>query len=115
MVNPAQPTTPPLNKPSPRMDLAIAARWEELLPWCILDAKRSSDPAESLHMLKTRHHARCVELLCHRISWLTIRFCELDHPRWHDGEFRQSLKEAVERRRTRMDRRKGPSINANKS
>lgn len=105
---PLQPMTPNINnQPSAKKDLAIAARWEELLPWCVMDAKRTSDPASTLHMFKARHHARCVELFCNRITWASIRRADIDNPRNDDSAFKTKLREAIERRRSRMNRKKG--------
>ena len=105
-MNPSQPTTAQL---SDKRSDAIDARWQELLPWCILSAKKTSDPADTLHMLKSRHRARCIELFANRIPWDTIRPHDLDDPREGDEFFKKSLKEAIERRRSRMGRVKGQS------
>lgn len=103
----------PLAKAPLKRELAIAARWEELLPWCLMDARKTSDPANTLFMFKQRHHARCIELFCNRIPWATVRRHSLDDPRHCEAYFKSELTESVERRRSRMGRTKGKRKDAN--
>jgi hypothetical protein len=118
-MNPNQPTTKsPLSE---KKEMAIAARWEELLPWCLLDARKTTDPAETLHMFKTRHRERCIELFTNHISWKAIRTYQwnglvgtMDDPRNEEWIFKKLLSEAIERRRSRMGRVKGQR-NANRT
>jgi hypothetical protein len=95
--------------PPPKQAHWFALRWREWEPYCLIAARRTTDPASELHRLKTLHHSRLMDLLAARVSWLTIRERRLDSPITSNGDFEWHLREAVERRTSRMGRVKGQS------
>lgn len=90
-----------------KKEKAITDRWEELFPWCLLDARRTADPTSAMQMLKIRHRSRCLQLISNRIPWASVRRNALDNPRHGEYFFKELLRAAIERRRARMGRVKG--------
>ena len=92
---------------SPRQLFFVDARWQEWLPWATMEARKHSDPANWLHIFRTRHRTRLAALLNANIPWDTIRKHRLDSPTMDDAAFQFQLRAASERRRVRMGRVKG--------
>lgn len=91
-----------------KKEKAITDRWEELLPWCLMDARKTSNPTSTMEMLRSRHHDRCLELIYNRIPWASVRRNALDDPHIPERFFKEViLLSAIERRRARMGRIKG--------
>jgi hypothetical protein len=111
--------SPPRHPASPRQpvdrDSAISQRWEtRWLPWCAIAAKRDADPANALAQLKVTHRSRCVNCMNAGLAWTTILRSEIDSPLNGEVWFNAMLRLSVERRRSRMGRRKGYSKNKKK-
>ena len=90
-----------------RQSIWFTARWKEWEPLCTIAARHTMDPADALHKMKVTHHSRLMDLLAAHISWQTIREKRLDNPTISNADFEWHLREAAERRRTRMGRVKG--------
>jgi|ERR1700680_292958 len=89
-------------------DSAIAGRWEtRWLPWCAIQSKRDPDPANALAQLKVTHRSRSVNCLNAGLAWTAILRSEIDSPLNGEVWFNAMLRLSVERRRSRMGRRKG--------
>jgi hypothetical protein len=84
---------------------AAVKQWTEVWsPQCILEEKRGGRP---LTVLRSIYYTRVGALLLARISWKAIHTGALDDPRVTEEEFQKRFALAIERRRCRLDRRKG--------
>jgi len=79
-------------------------RWE---PWAAAASKVHLDPAGRFSIFKNTHDMRCITALNAGLAWTTILRSEIDCPINSDSVFSAMLRLSVERRRSRMNRRKG--------
>lgn len=92
---------------TPQQEPSIAKRWKSWEPLCLIEARRTEDPAGALAEFRVRHRARLVSLLSARIAWTTIRRLALDDPCVSYERFEFLLRCAVDRRRYNMGRVRG--------
>ena len=95
---------------SPKESALISARWTTYWePRCVLQSKRSDDPADDFSILQSAFHRRIRALLAANITWSVIRSGDLDSPLRTGTEFSRALCLAIERRRCRIgwSRKKG--------
>jgi hypothetical protein len=95
----SQPAPPML---PPKRENYIERRWREWLPYCTVEARRHSDPANHLYLFRTRHRSRLINILLAGIQWDVLREHGLDDPTIDDARFNFLLRAAIERRRCRM-------------
>jgi hypothetical protein len=87
---------------------AIARRWMTLWePLCVIQSKREDDQAESFRTFREAYNRRIDHLLAAGIAWMVIHHGNLDSPLQTGTQFDRALCLAIERRRCRMNRRKG--------
>jgi len=92
----------------PRRAKTIAYRWVTYWePRCVVQSKREDDPVEAFARLKEAFTRRLNKLLATGIAWTSILRNDLDSPLATGTEFDRALCLAIERRRCRMNRRKG--------
>ncbi len=72
-----------------------------------ISSKHELDPSAALAQFKIVHHSRCVAALNAGLAWTTILSSEIDCPINSNLVFDAMLRLSVERRRSRMNRRKG--------
>lgn len=86
----------------------IARRWlEHWSPLCAIESKKDYDPATIFGELRFRHLLRSRRLLSAHIAWTSILRNNLDSPLTLGVEFDRLLCLAIERRRSRLGRKKG--------
>src|SRR5260370_20398363 len=100
---------PPRSPRQPKdRESAIRERWTTRWgPWCAIDSKNDANPASHFAIFRQVHYSRCVIALNAGLAWTTILRSEIDCPLNSSRVFDAMLRLSVERRRSRMNRRKG--------
>lgn len=82
-------------------------RWAYWTPWCLMEARKTPDPAATLALLAQRHQSRLSALLAAGISLSALERHDADDPRLPDDAWEFAFHAIVERRRTHMGRVRG--------
>ena len=94
----------------PKKLLTKLRRWEQYWePRCVLECKRleNHDPADCFREFREAFDRRLRALFSAGIAWTVITKGNLDSPLQSGTEFDRALCLAIERRRCRMNRKKG--------
>lgn len=94
-----------------RFPYSIAFRWQHRwLPWCLIEARKTRDPAAALALLNRRHQSRMSTLRNAGVSVESIGRADADDPRMDNATWEFAFQAIVERRRSRMGRVKGQCL-----
>jgi hypothetical protein len=85
----------------------IAHRWAVIQPFVLIEARKSTDPADAFAFYKARHAEYFTKLRRANIAPEAIIRRELDNPIIPPARFELELAAAVERRLARLGRVKG--------
>lgn len=86
----------------------VVLRWQRYWePRCVIASRACDDPSTRFHELKLAYRRRIDTLRRASIGWPTVTRDDLDSPLALGVEFDRALSLAIERRRCRMNRRKG--------
>lgn len=85
-------------------------RWTIWLPWCLIEARKTADPAAALATMQARFHSRFTAMRNAGIANESIKRAEIDDPRIPEDAWQFAFQGIVERRRSRMGRVKGQHL-----